>query len=168
MCEVILEAKIENLANAEIDKQGYSKPGVWALYGRKLNEEWKCLEVAKTADIYDEIQSAIYILTTPDDEICKKCNDTHPASRKFEEYSAKFDIHNCKSCSHTSNLRIESWKRNPRYIDKYKDMLKQEYIEYKFVCVNKSEDMQDNSKREVVERQYATDHQALYWWDRKR
>lgn len=167
MCEVILEDKIENLSNTKIDKQKYSKSGVWALYGCKLNGEWKCLEVAKTANIYKEINSAIYILTTPDDEKCKKCSDTHPASRKFEEYSAEFDIHNCKGCPHTSKIRIKSWKRNPRYIDKYKSMLEQKYTNFKFVCINKSKDMQDNNKREAVEKLYATEHRALYWWDKK-
>lgn len=166
MDTVIIASTIKSLSNSNVNKEYYKIPGVWALYGRKLNGKWQCLEVAKTVDIYGEVQSAIYILTTPDDVECEKCSDTHPARQKFE-YSAKFNIHNCKKCQHTSKLRIASWKRNPRYIDKYKDMLKQEYIDFRFVCVNISENMQDNNKREAVEEQYAKKHQALYWWDRK-
>ncbi len=168
MCELILENKIANLANIQIDKEKYSKPGVWALYGQTPIEKWQCLEVAKTVNIYDEITSAIYILTTPDDDKCKKCSDVHPASRKFKEYSVGFNIHNCKKCSYTSKLRIKTWKRNPRYIDKYKDMLKQGYTVFKFICVDVSDNMEDDNKREMVEQHYATKHQALYWWDRKK
>ncbi len=164
MCEIILEDKIENLANAEIDKQEYSKPGVWALYGRKLSGKWECLEVAKTADIYREIQSAIYILITPDDERCKKCNDTYCARRRFKNQSAKFRVHKCKDCSHTSKLRIVSWKSNPRYIDKYKDMINKKYIDFKFVCINKSENMCVDSNRIEIEKEFAKDVKALYWW----
>ncbi len=162
---MILEAKIENLANTKIDKQKYSKPGVWALCGRKLNEEWQCLEVAKTANIYDEIQSAIYILTTSEEsEECKNCSkEKYPARQRFKEKSAKFQIHPCKGCPHTSNLRTKSRKRNPRYIDKYKDMLEKGYINFKFVCVNSTEEMRHDKVRREVEQKYAEKHTALYW-----
>ena len=165
MCEVILEAKIENLANVQIDKQEYAKPGVWALYGRKLNEEWKCLEVGKTIDVCDEVECAIFILTTPEkSEECINCSrKKYPARQRFKEKSAKFQIHSCKGCQHTSELRTKTRKRNPRYIDKYKDMLEEGYIYFKFVCVNITDEMRDDKTRRKVEQEYAEKHTALYW-----
>ena len=32
-------------------------------------------------------------------------------------------VHKCKLCDYVSNLRRKSWKRNPRYIDKYRDII---------------------------------------------
>lgn len=161
--DVIIESNIKILANVKITAEYYSKPGVWALYGRKECDDWRCLEVGKTVDIFDEIQSAIYILTTPDDPKCEKCGELYPARQRFGEESAEFLVHKCKKCPYVTDLRIKSWKRNPRYIDKYKDMLKQNYIDFKFVCIDMSEDMYDDSRRKAVEKEYATDKKALYW-----
>ncbi len=168
MCKnIIVSSDISSLSIENVNKDNYSKPGVWALYGHTGNGQCKCLEVAKTIDIYSEIKSAIYILTTPDSNTCKECslipNNLYSARTRFE-YSTKFNIHKCKECSHTSDLRIKSWKRNPRYIDKYKDMLSKGYVYFKFVCVDISEDMQDNRKRKAVEKQYAKTNTALYWY----
>lgn len=75
-------------------------PGVWALWGKdKKTSKKTCLEVAQTENILSEIKSALYILSHEDDEECKKC---------------------CE-------IRTLSWKRNPRYIDKYRDIS----LEYK-------------------------------------
>lgn len=42
-------------------------------------------------------------------------------------------------------------------------MLKQNYIDFKFVCINMSDDMCDDSRRKDIEKEYATDEKALYW-----
>lgn len=69
----------------------------------------------------------------------------------------------CKSCSHVSKLRIKSWKRNPRYIDKYKDMILY-YQNFEFVLVDMSLAMKNKSKRYMREQEYANANRALYWW----
>lgn len=161
---IIIESKVELLNSKEINRRFYEKPGVWALYGRKNKENWKCLEVAKTTNMFSEILSAIYILITPDDNICVNCNNQYLARRRFGNDSAKFYIHKCKTCTYISSLRTKSWKRNPRYIDKYRDMLTQDYFEFRFLCVDMSDDMLCDKKRRTVERRYAIDNKALYWW----
>lgn len=162
--KIIIEATIKELSYLKIDKEYYQRPGVWALYGLDCNDNWICLEVGQTVNIYSELKSAIYILTTHDDDKCKTCSKTYTARRKFKEYSTKFDVHKCKGCSHTSELRISSWKRNPRYIDKYKNMLKQSYIKFKFECVDISVSMHNDKMRKLLEKQYAKENKALYWY----
>ena len=94
-------------------------PGVWALWGKdKKTSKKTCLEVAQTENILSEIKSALYILSHEDDEECKKCCEIYNA-RKREEFSKDFKVHKCKTCEHVSEIRTLSWKRNPRYIDKY-------------------------------------------------
>lgn len=161
---IIIELKIELLNSTEMNRDFYGKPGVWSLYGRKSNEDWQCLEVAKTVNIYNEIMSAIYILITSDDDICMKCNETYKAKKRFGDNSAEFYIHKCKMCEHVSSLRTKTWKRNPRYIDKYKDILKQNYAELRFLCIDISDNMRYDDKRRAVEQQYAINNKALYWW----
>ncbi len=163
--KVIVESNIEELAHMQMSREVYERPGVWALYGLNYNDEWVCLEVAQTANVYSEIQSAIYILTTQDDDECEKCDEKYLARQRFKEYSAEFYVHKCKTCQHTSDLRIKSWKKNPRYIDKYQNMLKQNYKNIKFVCVNMSENMRDSKERKTVEKRYAEENRALYWWN---
>ena len=161
---IIIGSKVDFLKSAEINRRFYEKPGVWALYGQKNNENWRCLEVAETINMYSEILSAIYILNTPDDNICVNCNNQYLARRRFGNDSAKFHIHKCKMCTHISSLRTKSRKRNPRYIDKYRDMIAQKYVEFRFFCVDMSDDMLCHEKRRIVERRYAIDNKALYWW----
>ncbi|WP_312652946.1 hypothetical protein [Aminipila sp.] len=141
----------------------YSKAGVWALWAENTEGKRICLEVAQTVNIYGEISSALYILSTKDDSKCKGCTDKYPARRRNNEYSVSFNIHKCKSCQYISGLRTKSWKRNPRYIDKYKDMLLN-YQNFYFVLVDMSSDMEKGTNRYNTEKEYAKIHQALYWW----
>lgn len=166
--EIILESNIEELSRKVLCNEIYNRPGVWALYGKKNEEQWTCLEVAKTANIKTEINSAIYILITPENPKCKKCTETYRAKRKFENISAEFNVHKCKRCEHTDNLRLKSWKRNPRYIDKYKHMIEQGYKRLKFICVCMSEEMYNDKSRKEVERNYAKENTPLYWWDNQK
>ncbi|AOY77402.1 hypothetical protein [Clostridium formicaceticum] len=102
-------------------------------------------------------------LLIKDDSKCKDCTDKYPARRRNNGYSASFDIHECKSCPYSSSLRTKSWKRNPRYIDKYKDMILN-YQNFEFVLVDMSSDMEKRTNRYDREKEYAKTNQALYWW----
>jgi|GEM_PF-5970523 len=153
--EIIVKYNI-NEKKKEISEK-YKNAGVWALWAKDSKGKKVCLEVGKTINIYDEINSALYILSIKDDLKCKQCTVTHDAKLRDRKYSAEFKIHDCKSCEYESKLRSKSWKRNPRYIDKYKDMLLH-YQDFQFVLVY----MGANDIREI-EKEYAVKHQALYW-----
>ena len=116
MNENVKEIKKENLEN-------YKKAGVWALWAENKEGKRVCLEVAQTKNIYKEIKSALYILSNKDDLKCKQCTEIYDARQRFKEYSVTFKIHKCKLCEYESDLRKKSWKMNPRYIDKYQDMI---------------------------------------------
>lgn len=158
--EVIAEYNIKGIKNENLEK--YKKAGVWALWTENKEGKRICLEVAQTQNIYKEIESALYILSHEDDLECKQCTDTYYARQRCKEYSVKFKIHKCKSCEYVSNLRIKSWKRNPRYIDKYKDMILN-YEKFQFVSVDISPEMENKTNRCEIEKKYAQTKQALYW-----
>jgi len=157
---VIVEYNIKEMKKKNFEE--YKKAGVWALWAKDSEGKKVCLEVGKTINIYDEISSALYILSNEDDLKCKQCTDTHDANQRDKEYSAEFKIHNCISCKYVSNLRKKSWKRNPRYIDKYKDMLLH-YQDFQFVLVDMDNTMEDDDIRSKREKEYAETNQALYW-----
>lgn len=159
--EVIVECNIKEIKKENLEK--YKKAGVWALWAENKEGKRVCLEVAQTKNIYKEINSAIYILSQEDDLKCKQCTKTYNARQRCKSYSAKFKIHKCKGCDYISNLRIKSWKRNPRYIDKYKDM-SFNYKKFQFIAIDTSFKMEDKSNRCEVEKKYAQIKQALYWW----
>ena len=160
MDEIIVECNIKEMEKKKFEE--YHKAGVWALWANDSEGKKVCLEVGKTINIYNEISSALYILSTEDDLKCKQCADTHNANRRNNEYNAEFKIHNCKSCEYVSNLRKKSWKRNPRYIDKYKDMLLH-YQDLQFVLVAMDNTMEDDYIRSQREKEYAETNKALYW-----
>ena len=111
-------------------------PGVWALWGKdKKTSKKTCLEVAQTENILSEIKSALYILSHEDDEECKKC---------------------CE-------IRTLSWKRNPRYIDKYRD-ISLEYKDMEIVVLNDSLNIRDRNLRRNMEKAYAEINKAKYWY----
>lgn len=111
-------------------------PGVWALWGKdKKTSKKTCLEVAQTENILSEIKSALYILSHEDDEECKKC---------------------CE-------IRTLSWKRNPRYIDKYRD-ISLEYKDMEIVVLNDSLNIRDRNLRCKMEKAYAEINKAKYWY----
>jgi hypothetical protein len=111
-------------------------PGVWALWGKdKKTSKKTCLEVAQTENILSEIKSALYILSHEDDEECKKC---------------------CE-------IRTLSWKRNPRYIDKYRD-ISLEYKDMEIVVLNDSLNIRDRNLRRKMEKAYAEINKAKYWY----
>lgn len=158
--EVIAEFN-EKINGKNIEK--YKIPGVWALWAMdKRNRKKVCLEVAQTKNIYDEVESAIFILSHEDDFKCKQCYNKYSARQRYKGYSAKFKVHKCKSCDYVSILRNKSWKRNPRYIDKYRDMISK-YEKFVFVKVDVSTEMEDKAKRLEVEQNYAKKYQSLYW-----
>ena len=110
--------------------------GVWALWGKdKKTSKKTCLEVAQTENILSEIKSALYILSHEDDEECKKC---------------------CE-------IRTLSWKRNPRYIDKYRD-ISLEYKDMEIVVLNDSLNIRDRNLRCKMEKAYAEINKAKYWY----
>ncbi|WP_238917323.1 hypothetical protein [Clostridium sp. YIM B02555] len=150
--EVIAEYHIKEMKKENLEK--YKKAGVWALWAENVDGKRVCLEVAQTSNIYKEINSALYILSNEDDLKCKQCSETYDSRQRHHGYSVKFKIHKCKSCEYVSNLRIKSWKRNPRYIDKYQDMILN-YQKFEFVSVDVSPEM---------EKKYAQAKQALYWF----
>ena len=150
------EIKKENLEN-------YKKAGIWALWAENKAGKRVCLEVGQTENIYNEIKSALFILSNKDDLKCKQCTEKYDSRQRDKEYSTQFKIHKCKSCEHVSDLRIKSWKRNPRYIDKYQDMILK-YQKFEFVLVDISTEMESKSKRYEAEKKYAQIKQALYWW----
>lgn len=141
----------------------YKQSGVWALWAENKETKRVCLEVAQTKNIHDEISSALYIISSKDDSKCKECKEKYHARRSDNEYSAYFEIHACKSCSYVSSLRTKSWKRNPRYIDKYQDMILN-YKKLEFVLVDMSSDMENKTNRCNREKEYAKINKALYWW----
>lgn len=145
------------------DLESYQKCGVWSLWAKDSVGMRKCLEVAKTVNIHDEIRSALSLLSNKDDLKCMECSDTYNARRRNKEYSAAFKIHKCKKCYYVSNIRTKSWKRNPRYIDKYKDMLVH-YEDFQFVLVEADDAMMNDKCRLEREKKYALENQALYWW----
>ena len=158
--EVIAEFN-ENINDKNIEK--YKIPGVWALWAMdKRNRKKVCLEVAQTKNIYDEVKSAIFVLSHEDDDNCKQCYKTYFARQRYKEYSAKFKVHKCKSCDYVSDLRKKPLKRNPRYIDKYRDMISK-YEKFVFVKVDASTEMKDKAKRLEVEQNYAKKNKSLYW-----
>lgn len=162
MKEKVIAEVNENINDKNIEK--YKIPGVWAVWAMdKRNRKKVCLEVAQTKNIYDEVKSALFILSYKDDFKCKQCCNTYFARQRYKEYSAKFEVHKCKSCDYVSNLRSKSWKRNPRYIDKYRDMISK-YEKIVFVEVNVSTEMEDKVKRREAEKNYAKEHQSLYWY----
>lgn len=111
-------------------------PGVWALWGKDKKTSKKTrLEVAQTENILSEIKSALYILSHEDDEECKKC---------------------CE-------IRTLSWKRNPRYIDKYRD-ISLEYKDMEIVVLNDSLNIRDRNLRRKMEKAYAEINKAKYWY----
>ena len=108
----------------------------WALWGKdKKTSKKTCLEVAQTENILSEIKSALYILSHEDDEECKKC---------------------CE-------IRTLSWKRNPRYIDKYRD-ISLEYKDMEIVVLNDSLNIRDRNLRRKMEKAYAEINKAKYWY----
>ncbi len=158
--KVIAILNIKEIKKSNLEK--YKKPGVWALWANNIAGKKVCLEVAQTKNIYDEIKSALFILSNKDDLKCKQCSKEYDARQRYE-HSTPFKIHKCKSCEHVSELRIKSWKRNPRYIDKYQDMILK-YLEFEFISVDISDEMKYKSKRLEIEKAYAQINQALYWW----
>lgn len=138
-------------------------PGVWALWGKdKKTSKKTCLEVAQTENILSEIKSALYILSHEDDEECKKCCEIYNA-RKREKFSKDFKVHKCKTCEHVSEIRTLSWKRNPRYIDKYRD-ISLEYKDMEIVVLNDSLNIRDRNLRCKMEKAYAEINKAKYWY----
>lgn len=148
--------KIENLKE-------YRKPGVWALWAENNLGTRVCLEVAQATNIYEEIKGSLYIISNKDDLKCKQCTEVYCSRQRFTEHSIVFKIHKCKSCEYVSKLRTKSWKRNPRYIDKYQDMVLN-YQKFEFVLVDISTEMENKNKRYELEKKYAKTNQALYWW----
>lgn len=158
---VIAEVKNGEIYDDNLRK--YEKEGVWALWAKTKEGKKVCLEVAQTVNIFKEIKNALFILTHKDDSRCSKCNETYSARTRYE-FSAKFKVHKCKGCAYDkSKLRKKSRKRNPRYIDKYRDMVTQ-YCDFEFVKVNCSDEMKDKCKRFEIEEEYAIKNSALYWW----
>lgn len=158
--EVIAEYNIKGIKNENLEK--YKTAGVWALWTENKEGKRICLEVAQTQNIYKEIESALYILSNEDDLECKQCTEIYYARQRCKEYSVKFKVHKCKACEYVSNIRIKSWKRNPRYIDKYKDMILN-YDRFEFVVVDITPEMENKINRCESERKYAQTKQALYW-----
>ncbi|MHB8064873.1 MAG: hypothetical protein ACYDG2_20000 [Ruminiclostridium sp.] len=114
--EIIAQYNVEWSEEDYSLEKRYRQSGVWALWAENTEGKRTCLEVAQTVNMYDEISSALYILSIKDDSKCKDCTDKYPARRRNNRYSASFDIHACKSCPYISSLRTKSWKRNPRYM----------------------------------------------------
>lgn len=143
----------------------YKKAGVWALWGvNKVTNKRTCLEVAQTKNISSEVVSAKYILENDDDPRCVGCKCTYQARRRNNDYSECFQIHMCKTCEYESLFRIKSWKINPRYIDKYKDMV-EKYEKFEFVLVSDDEkQMKDKASRRKTETEYAIKNKAVYWY----
>lgn len=147
-----------------IDEEKYNKAGIWALWG--INKEtgvYNCLEVGQTKNILKEINTDIEILNLEDSKECKNCSNTYPARMRNKSFSRKFDVHNCCcDCKERSKgLKREHYiGRNPRHIDKYKDMLLH-FKDLKFVLVGFSENQEE---RKSIERRYAYDNKALYWY----
>ena len=139
----------------------YRRPGVWALWGADSKDCYRCLEVGQTANILEEINEDIEILNMKDTGHCAKCKNTYRASQRFS-YSAVFCVHKCKYCKSRCELREKFAKNNPRRVDKYMSILKK-YRHLEFRLIPNSLD-KPYKERLAIEKAYAIEHQALYWY----
>ena len=155
---IIIKLKDENTI---VTDKTYDMSGVWALWAENNSNCYICLEVGETQSIKEELNWDIDIFRTADSNVCLKCQETYVARKKYE-WSMGFKVHKCKECTRKSVLRAKYATQNPRYVDKYKDMLnKYKNFEFRLVdcSLNKSSD-----ERKKIEKEYAHKHKALYWY----
>ena len=155
MNTVIISLDVEKLLTNDF----YRRPGVWALWGKDNNGLYHCLEVGQTANMLEEINEDIEILSMKDSGRCIGCKHTYLASRKFS-YSAEFYVHKCKHCKTRCELREKFARNNPRRVDKYMSIL-EKYNHLEFRLIPNSLD-KTYKERLVMEETYAIEHHALY------
>lgn len=125
--------------------EDYSIGGVWALFGKKKeetnkNDEWFCLQVAKTRDIEDEISEDMTYLKIKKHNEGEK-NYVNQFGEKMFDYTAREIVN--------SNIREVEYSD---IMSKYKNLL--------FICVCEES---DKTKRTAIERYFAWNAHALYW-----
>lgn len=131
--EIIIETKSNQIVTNNIAKY-FNKPGIWALFGRKKNEEdWVCLNVGKNKNIGREI---LYDLG---------CLFFVPfLTEGVEEYIS----YSKKQCGFKYNSGLVQ-----EYLYSY---IAKEYYELQFIYVNKDADLD-------YEREFAKKNKALFW-----
>ena len=72
MNTVIISLDVEKLLTNDF----YRRPGVWALWGKDNNGLYHCLEVGQTANMLEEINEDIEILSMKDSGRCIGCKHT--------------------------------------------------------------------------------------------
>lgn len=130
--------------------QCYKKQsGVWAMWGKDASNNYICLEVGQTKDIFKELAYDLSYLEKDYSDVCivKKYS-----ARRLLEYSKKFDVCECdvnRTCA------------------KYRDIASN-YSDISVYLIHNSNVTVE--KREIIELKYAIDNKALYWnaWGRQR
>ncbi|WP_052246082.1 hypothetical protein [Clostridium tyrobutyricum] len=127
--------------NLEEYLEDYKMGGVWALFGKEFdnNDQWFCLQVAKTENIAGEIKRDISCLKSEID----------PEKEKIEKnYVNQFGKH------------MFSYNEYPSSREYLYSEIAKIYKYLIFICVSKENDA---AKRSAIETYFAWMARALYW-----
>lgn len=124
--------------------------GVWAMFG-KFNpcEEYICLEVGQSNNIYEELQYDIDCLLQDYSNI--DLRKRYTARRLFKEFNTSFDVCVCDSNRTNAKYRV----------------IATTFVDIKIFLI-----AHDNDKinREKIELEFAVDNKAMFWnaWGKQR
>lgn len=146
----IIKDKSDLFSITETKVEQYKKcSGVWTMWGKDIFDTDKCLEVAQTTDIFNELKYDLSYLVK---DYRKENKSKRYSARRLFEFSKIFDVCECDS---------------NRTCAKYRDIANSYYDIRVYLICNSNE---TREKRERIELKYAIDNEALYWnaWGQQR
>lgn len=146
----IFKFKVNNIQNH------MGKSGVWAMFGRlNPNDEYICLEVGQSSDIYEELNYDItYLIKDYSNIYIEK---RYTARRLFKEFNTTFDVCACDLNRTNAKYRIIATAISDikiMLISEQKDKNVREEIELKFAVENKARFWNAWGKQRRMAREY--------------
>lgn len=173
--------KILNEVFKEI-KDNYRVRGVWAMFAKKNQQKWVCVQVAQKHNsnlekqsIGCEIAKDLEIMFCKEHLNCNECDNVVKEDRLF--YKNVYERHKCENCKKTYNGRaafrirfkadnrlknMKSIRNLSRRFDIYHDIATK-YEEIAIVCVQVTKADEPRSKTLSKEKEYAKNYKPIYF-----
>lgn len=159
-------------------RDNYKVKGVWAMFVKKSEQVWECVQVAQKHNcnlekhsIGCEIAEDLEVMFYEIPQFCKECNNVVIEDRCF--YKKVYARHRCEDCDSKNYIvrfkanrglkRSDSIRVLSRRFDIYHDIAAK-YDEIAIVCVQITKENEPRSKTLLKEKEYAEKHKAIYFY----